>query len=416
MPIHTCPHASTGQFGRHGASVGRLATVCRTRQGTANSLLSCLVVYLFKILAYFIQFCSPGFMLVCLCMFVSQCIGRQTLSFGLKDTTTDGVETFKPETGRWDKNATSLRTYAVSNSSSSLSIQYWGMLRLQPEVETIPLQEYVFSFDIEVRAYVRTCIISIHVYFSLYVDERTRTTCRYPKFMYMFACRFMHFIRTYIYCAPLADIPNLCICLHVVSWILYGHTFIAVKSMSSLIPAYTYMCTHVFMHIYTHVSTYHLAICQHVYTCILYTYFHTESCVCACTCTHTYLSFVEYDHPLTSSTYTPFCTHAIFHAQNPSKKQPASPVHIEVEGITIAQSMLETEDGPLSSASCCSEIGDSTCFESGGPSIQDTHPLAITAPFFCKAVISHDNPYPCDRSFLRNPPYIHTYIYAYIYK
>ena len=204
----------TGQSGRHGASVGRLATVCRTRQGTANSLLSFLVVYLLKNLACFIQFCSPGFMLLCLCMFVPQCIGRKTLSFGLKDTTY-GAETFKPETGRWDKNLTSLRTYAVSNSSSSSSIQYWGMLRLQPEVETIPLQEYVFSFDIEVRAYVRTCTISIHVYFSLYVDERTRTTCRYPKFLHMFACRFMDFIRTYIYCCKVHIILDSCIYIYV---------------------------------------------------------------------------------------------------------------------------------------------------------------------------------------------------------
>ena len=100
-----------------------------------------------RILAQFTLFYSLVFTLPCLCVFVSQCIGRKTLGFGLMDTT-DGIDTFKPETGNWDKSATSVRTYTVSTSS----IQFWGMLRLQPEVETIPLQEYVFSFDIEVRA------------------------------------------------------------------------------------------------------------------------------------------------------------------------------------------------------------------------------------------------------------------------
>ena len=78
--------------------------------------------------------------------------------------------------------------------------------------------------------------------------------------------------------------------------------------------------------------------------------------------------------------------------------QPASPVHIEVEGIKIAQSMMKIESGPLSSVSCCSKIGDSSCFTSGAASILDTHPLAVTEPFFCRAIIVHDNPYPCDLS------------------
>jgi Flp pilus assembly protein TadG len=63
---------------------------------------------------------------------------------------------------------------------------------------------------------------------------------------------------------------------------------------------------------------------------------------------------------------------------------------------------MDTEQGALPSISCCSTIGDSDCFQpgSGSPSVDDTKPLTVVAPYFCTASIGHDNPYPCDLNCL----------------
>ena len=152
-----------------------------------------------------------------------KCAGKKAVNFGWTFTTEDGQKVFKPEVGKWDKGSAS--------QTQISSVTYRGQLSLQPEMETIPLQEYVFSFDIE----------------------------------------------------------------------------------------------------------------------------------------------------------------------NPSKAQDASPVQIQVDGMGIEASKMDVELGLLSDASCCAKIGDLDCFKPGeGPSIAQVQPLAITEPYFCRATIVHDNPYPCD--------------------
>jgi hypothetical protein len=90
-----------------------------------------------------------------------------------------------------------------------------------------------------------------------------------------------------------------------------------------------------------------------------------------------------------------------FDIENPSKKQDASPIQIQVDGMGIDASRMDVDEGLLNSPSCCSEIGDLECFKPGeGPKSSQAAPMAITDPYFCRASIAHDNPYPCDLNCL----------------
>jgi len=92
-----------------------------------------------------------------------------------------------------------------------------------------------------------------------------------------------------------------------------------------------------------------------------------------------------------------------FDIENPSRKQDASPIQIQVDRMGIDASRMDVEEGLLNSPDCssCSEIGDLDCFKPGeGPKSSQAAPMAITDPYFCRASIAHDNPYPCDLNCL----------------